>query len=72
MICTPLNLAVRNGRTNVVKVLLDHPKIDLNLAIALSIAAEMGYAEVASHILEKGANVNQAEDNGASPLFFSS
>ncbi len=45
-----------SGPTDVVKLLLRHPKIDVNnLANTLFVAAEMGHAEVASLLLEKGA-----------------
>ncbi len=49
-------------------MLLHHPKIDVNPANALYIAVEQGHAEVASLLLEKGADVNQATNNGDTPL----
>ncbi len=66
--CTPLYLAVFSGHTDVVKMLLSHPKIDVNPENTLFVAAQRGHAEVASLLLEKGADVNQAMNDGASPL----
>ena len=70
---TPIMIASAKGHAAVVSMLLASG-IDVNLAMntgvtSLLIASEKGHAEVVSMLLAKqGVDVNQARDDGATPL----
>jgi ankyrin repeat protein len=70
---TPLAIAAKNGRLEVVKYLLDHgANIDQRdndrLKTPLLAAAFSGYFEVVKCLVEHGANVNIQAINGWTPL----
>ncbi|XP_060080735.1 serine/threonine-protein kinase TNNI3K-like [Ylistrum balloti] len=68
-----LHLATYKGDTECVQYLLDHDKVDVNLAgnsgaTPLHIAAKCGHAEITSALLESGAKVNVEDAVKFSPL----
>jgi len=70
---TALILASSNGRTEIVEMLLKHPKIDVNLNdasgyTALMWASNMGHTEIVVMLLEKGADVNANMELGWTAL----
>ncbi|XP_077451797.1 protein fem-1 homolog B [Stigmatopora argus] len=78
---TPLIIAARNGHDKVVRLLLDHYRVDteqtgtarfdgyvIEGATALWCAAGAGHLEAARLLLEHGAEVNRATLNGSTPL----
>ena len=72
-------MAVQNGHTDVIKILLDlyvkldaSPKIDETVGevcTPLFIAAQNGHIETVKLLVEAGANINKTAFNGATPLF---
>jgi ankyrin repeat protein len=68
---TPLMLAAKKGRPDIVEELLEaHAGPDLqncNGATALHFAASAGHADVVRILIEHGANVNIRDDNGMTP-----
>ena len=71
---TALHLAVREGQTEVVRVLLD-AKADINQLTPadktspLLLATINGHYDLAKELLERGADPNLASDAGATPLY---
>ncbi|XP_057692768.1 protein fem-1 homolog B [Corythoichthys intestinalis] len=78
---TPLIIAARNGHDKVVRLLLDHYRVDteqtgtarfdgyvIEGATALWCAAGAGHLEVARLLVEHGANVNHTTLNRSTPL----
>ncbi|KAL4967865.1 ankyrin repeat-containing domain protein [Aspergillus stella-maris] len=76
-VVTPLQLAVKDQRTSLVKLLLDHPSIDVNYLgpdarrrTALQHAVNNGNMELINLLLSHGADINAgpARDGGATAL----
>jgi ankyrin repeat protein len=70
---TPLMYAYEYGESDLVKVLLSHPKIDINKKTedgktALMYACKSGSKEQVKQLLKKGANVNDKDIYGMTPL----
>ena len=70
---TPLVFAAHSGHIEVVRVLLRVPAIEVNhmtksAITALAMACAKGHQDVATLLLEKGADPNIAHDNGIAPL----
>lgn len=71
---TPLVHAVKNGRGEVVKLLLNAHGIDVNRRMyngrnAMWFAAERNYLDIMEQLLENGIRINQGDDYKATPLF---
>jgi len=71
---SPLMGAVRDGHTQVVKVLLDYkaqvhgpPKASKT---PLHLAAEKGYTEIAELLIEHNASPNRKDATGSTPLYY--
>ncbi len=72
---TALHAAVRFGRNDIVKFLVDQ-NADLNVQdnagqTPLLVAVESGQLNTVTHLIEKGVNVNIASNNGDNPLSMS-
>ena len=74
---TPLHEAVWNLNANIVKELLKHPNVDVNVGrklanmsncTCLHYAAEYGQLEIVKALLAAGANVNALTSQNISPL----
>lgn len=71
---TALHIAVDLGNHPIVELLLEDPRINVNLAdnqqkyTALHLAAENGYADCIQALLRKGARVNVSNVRGQTPL----
>jgi len=72
---TPLLYACTYNRINVVKILLQNPKTDINIKCCQSrvtpflCAAYNKNADMINLLLDNGANINACDSNGASALF---
>jgi len=75
---TPLHAASNHGHVEVVKLLLAHPNIDVNLKSAggqtpLSFAGRNGHASVVKLLLkDPRVNITLDDDNGCTPLDWAS
>jgi len=70
---TPLIWAVRNGKINVVKYLIERYQLPLNVQnfnaeTSLSVAVVEGYYEIVKFLIESGANINLGNCRSESPL----
>ena len=69
---TPLHIAVRNGKINNVRILLEHhaqaDEINNDRKTPLHIAAEVGSVEIAQLLKQYGANFNAKDKNDQTPL----
>jgi len=70
---TPLNLAVTEGKVEVVKFLILQKRIDLNLANALNqspllIACKDGFDEITSILLDLDVDINLPDIYGNTPI----
>ena len=66
---TPLEMAVRGGHVELVRLLLaSGADVNLKGEISLHIAAEKGYKEIAGLLLDNGAEVNARDGGGETPL----
>jgi ankyrin repeat protein len=72
----PIIIAVSEGRTHIVKFLLEKgADIDMtnhNGTTALIIASNRGYKDIVQILLEKGADINKANISGETPLYAAS
>jgi ankyrin repeat protein len=68
---TALHVAARAGHAEVVRLLLARPDIEIDRGTytPLYIAAEKGNANVVAVLLEKGADVDKADNDGATSLY---
>ncbi len=72
---TSLNLACREGHLDMVVALLDMGA-DLNLGDVdnsqpIHLAAQMGHIEIVEELLKRGVAINEQDNNGETPLLFS-
>lgn len=70
---TPLALAIKKGNIEIVRMLLQDPKIRVNQAIGnnvapLSVAAQYGRKDIVRALLRKGADPNLANNAAMGPL----
>lgn len=71
---TPIMIAAREGHVPVVRLLLDHKSIQLDVAhncgTALSLAAARGFTKIVEMLMVDGRiDINQKSDDGSTPLF---
>ena len=78
-IASPLMIAVRNGNKEIVELLIDDFKVDINFqlkegkckgATALHIAIVNECEEIVGFLIKKGADIELAEKSGETPLHF--
>lgn len=65
--------AIKNGDLSKVKDIVANAGIDVNMKLtndrtAIHFAADYGQVQVATYLLDQGANVNQLDKHGISPL----
>ncbi|KIL85476.1 ankyrin repeat-containing [Fusarium avenaceum] len=70
---TPIMIAAHEGHVPIVRLLLDHKSIQLDVAhncgTALSLAASRGFANIVQMLMADGRiNINQKNDYGSTPL----
>ena len=70
---TPLHFAARRGNDEIVKVLLEHPKVNVNARdssgkTALHVACSEGQIRVCQLLLDKGADVKAVTAENTTPL----
>jgi len=70
---TPLAWAARNGKHNIVKILVEQHQLPLNVQnfdgeTALSVAVLAGHCEIVRFLIERGANMNIGNCRSESPL----
>lgn len=70
----PINFAIRNGKRDITRLLLAHPKVDTSLKdqsgnSCLHYAAEYGHDDIVMAVYKRGGlNVNDQNDMGFTPL----
>lgn len=70
----PINFAIRNGKRDITKMLLNHPKVNCTLKdqsgnTCLHYAAEYGHDDIVMDIYKRGGlDVNEQNDMGFTPL----
>lgn len=65
---TPLALAIQLGLSDYVKLLLSSPDTDCNVGAPITWAADKGFADVVSLLIQHGANVDQLDHRGYTAL----
>jgi len=70
---TPLHFAARRGNEEIVKVLLEHPKVkvdakDSSGKTALHLACSEGHCRVCKLLLNKGADIKAVTADNTTPL----
>lgn len=71
--CTPLLIAADGGYTDIVEWLLHHGGANIEAQsiygwTSLFLSCRKGYVEVVSSLLNRGADINRADNEGCSPL----
>ncbi|EAY14288.1 hypothetical protein TVAG_026090 [Trichomonas vaginalis G3] len=70
----PINFAIRNGKRDITRMLLAHPKVDTSLKdlsgnSTLHYAAEYGHDDIVMEVYKRGGcNINDQNDMGFTPL----
>ena len=70
---TPLHFAARRGNDEIVKVLLEHPKVKIDTKdssgkTALHLACSEGHSRVCKLLLSKGADIKAVTADNTTPL----